>query len=108
MVEALEQARSARRTISTGGSSSANARSSARRCARRGLTTTPRKSHSHILQTPSITTTHNKEAEVFIGETRPVISGTTTSTVNADTSSSTVTQQEIGVRLTILPLIGSD
>ncbi len=73
-----------------------------------GLTTTPRKSHSHILQTPSITTTHNKEAEVFIGETRPVISGTTTSTVNADTSSSTVTQQEIGVRLTILPLIGSD
>ena len=75
------------------------------------LTTTPRKSHSHILQTPSITTTHNKEAEVFIGETRPVISGTTSGASGASsglTTSSTVTQQEIGVRLTILPLIGSD
>jgi general secretion pathway protein D len=71
------------------------------------LTTTPRKTRSNILQTPAVTTTHNKEAEIFVGETRPVISGTTTSTVNADTSSSTITQQEIGVRLRILPLIGS-
>ncbi len=71
------------------------------------LTTTPRKTRSTILQTPAVTTTHNKEAEIFVGETRPVISGTTTSSVNADTTSSTVTQQEIGVRLRILPLIGS-
>jgi general secretion pathway protein D len=73
-----------------------------------GLTTTPRKTNSTILQTPAVTTTHNKEAEIFIGETRPVISGTTSSSVNADTTSSTITQQEIGVRLRILPLIGSD
>ena len=73
-----------------------------------GLTTTPRKNNSTILQTPAVTTTHNKEAEIFVGETRPVISGTTSSTVNADTTSSTITQQEIGVRLRILPLIGSD
>lgn len=71
------------------------------------LTTTPRKNNATILQTPAVTTTHNKEAEIFVGETRPVISGTTTSTVNADTTSSTVTQQEIGVRLKVLPLIGS-
>jgi general secretion pathway protein D len=71
------------------------------------LSTTPRKNNATILQTPSVTTTHNKEAEIFVGETRPVISGTTTSSVNADTTSSTVTQQEIGVRLRILPLIGS-
>ena len=66
------------------------------------------KSNSTILQTPAVTTTHNKEAEIFVGETRPVISGTTSSNINADTTSSTITQQEIGVRLLILPLIGSD
>ncbi len=74
------------------------------------LTTTPRKSNSSILQTPSIVTTHNKEAELFVGETRPVISGTTSGSSGAAsglTSSSTVNQQEIGIRLRVLPLIGS-
>ena len=74
------------------------------------LSTTPRKNNSSILQTPSIVTTHNKEAEIFVGETRPVISGTTTGSsgaVTGLTSSSTVTQQEIGIRLRVLPLIGS-
>ena len=75
------------------------------------LSTTPRKSNTTILQTPSVTTTHNKEAEIFVGETRPVISGTTSGASGASsglTTSSTITQQEIGVRLRILPLIGSD
>ncbi len=74
------------------------------------LSTTPRKTNSSILQTPSIVTTHNKEAEIFVGETRPVISGTTTGSSGSATgltSSSTVTQQEIGIRLRVLPLIGS-
>lgn len=74
------------------------------------LGTTPRKSFANILQTPSILTTHNKEAEIFVGETRPVISGTTSGSSGAATgltSSSTVTQQEIGIRLRVLPLIGS-
>lgn len=74
------------------------------------LSTTPRKNNSSILQTPSIVTTHNKEAEIFVGETRPVISGTTTGSSGSATgltSSSTVTQQEIGIRLRVLPLIGS-
>jgi general secretion pathway protein D len=71
------------------------------------LSSSGNKNSANILQTPSVTTTHNKEAEIFVGETRPVISGTTSSNVNADTTSSTVTQQEIGVRLKVLPLIGS-
>lgn len=74
------------------------------------LSTTPRKSNSSILQTPTIVTTHNKEAELFVGETRPVISGTTSGSSGAAsglTSSSTVNQQEIGIRLRVLPLIGS-
>ena len=74
------------------------------------LSTTPRKNNASILQTPSIVTTHNKEAEIFVGETRPVISGTTSGSSGASTgltTSSTVTQQEIGIRLKVLPLIGS-
>ncbi len=76
-----------------------------------GLSTTPRKNNATILQTPSIVTTHNKEAEIFVGETRPVISGTQSTPTGGATggfsSSSTVTQQEIGIRLRVLPLIGS-
>jgi general secretion pathway protein D len=69
------------------------------------------KTDSSILQTPSIVTTHNEEAEIFVGETRPVISGTTSGasgSVSGLTTSSTIQQQEIGVRLTITPLIGSN
>lgn len=75
-----------------------------------GLTSTPRKDRSTILSVPTIVTTHNKEAEIFVGETRPVISGTTTGASGSTTgltTSSTVTQQEIGIRLRVLPLIGS-
>ncbi len=71
------------------------------------LTTTPRKANATILNIPSITTTHNKEATFFSGETRPVISGTQRSTTT-DFANTTVTQQEIGTTLKVKPLIGSD
>jgi general secretion pathway protein D len=76
-----------------------------------GLTTTPRKNNTTILSVPTIVTSHNKEAEIFVGETRPVISGTTstpTGNNNGLSTSSTVTQQEIGIRLKVTPLIGPD
>ncbi len=76
-----------------------------------GITTTPRKNNTNILSSPSITTTHNKEAIFFFGETRPVISGST-STPNTGTTGlttqSSVTQQEIGTTITVKPLIGTD
>ena len=75
------------------------------------LSATPRKNNTNILSSPSITTTHNKEAIFFFGETRPVISGVT-STAGGGTSGlstqSNVTQQEIGTTITIKPLIGTD
>lgn len=76
-----------------------------------GLSTTPRKTDTTILSVPTIVTSHNKEAEIFVGETRPVISGTTSSASGSTsglTTSSTVTQQEIGIRLKVTPLIGPD
>jgi general secretion pathway protein D len=76
------------------------------------LTTTPRKGNSTILSQPAITTTHNKEAVLFFGETRPVVTGTTTGSSTSTSGdlarSSSVTQLEIGTKVTVKPLIGND
>ncbi len=76
------------------------------------LSTTPRKSNTNILSVPNIVTTHNKEASIFVGESRPTITsyqntGTTTGSVGAGYTSS-VTYRDIGIRLTVKPLIGND
>lgn len=74
-----------------------------------GLTSTPRKSDTNILSNPSVTTTHNKEATIFVGESRPVVTGTTaTPTGTTLATSSTVSQRDIGIELRVLPLIGQD
>ncbi len=74
-----------------------------------GLTATPRKGDTNILSNPSITTTHNKEATIFVGESRPVVTGTTTTPTGGNLStSSSVSQRDIGIELKVLPLIGQD
>ncbi|HEY1111482.1 MAG TPA: type II secretory pathway, component PulD, partial [Opitutaceae bacterium] len=50
---------------------------------------------------------HAKKANVFVGETRPVISGSVVSGVGGGTTSTT-TQLNIGIDLTVTPFIGSD
>ncbi|MEY3448902.1 MAG: hypothetical protein RL749_518 [Verrucomicrobiota bacterium] len=72
-----------------------------------GLNTTPRKGDLKVLSVPAVTTTHNKEATIFVGESRPVITG---STIAAQTGqiTSTVSQRDIGIQLKVLPLIGKD
>ena len=72
-----------------------------------GLSTTPRKGDLRVLSVPAVTTTHNKEATIFVGESRPVITG---STIAAQTGqiTSTVSQRDIGIQLKVLPLIGKD
>jgi len=79
------------------------------------LTSTPRKTNATVLSVPSITTTHNKEAKFFSGSTRPVISSFTSGASNSTTNNNiqgsytnSVSQQEIGITLTVKPLIGND
>ncbi len=77
------------------------------------ISATPRKNNTNILSSPSITTTHNKEAIFFFGETRPVISGTTSTPTTGGTTTgfstqSNIQQQEIGTKITVKPLIGID
>jgi general secretion pathway protein D len=78
------------------------------------LRTTPRKSNATILSQPNIITTHNKEGKIFVGEQRPTISsylneGTTTGgNNNLGGYRSTVNYRDIGIDLTVKPLIGND
>ena len=75
------------------------------------IKTTPRKSNNTIISHPAIVTSHGKQAKIFNGETRPVVTGTVSAAGAATTglsSSSTITQQSIGTTLTITPFIGSD
>jgi general secretion pathway protein D len=77
-----------------------------------GLTTTPRKGKTQILSSPTITTSHNHKATFFAGEQRPQINGYlntgTTSTTVGGGYQSNVGQQQIGITLTVTPLIGDD
>lgn len=79
------------------------------------LGSTPRKTNTHILSVPNIITTHNREGKIFVGEQVPVISGYL-NTGNGGTPGggvgsgylSTVSSKDIGIQLTVKPLIGPD
>lgn len=71
------------------------------------LGTTPRKDNTVILSVPTITTSHAKQATIFVGETRPIVSGSVNSGLNGGTTSTTQ-QQKIGINLDVTPLIGAD
>lgn len=75
------------------------------------LTTTPRKSNANILSVPTIVTSHNKEASIFVGESRPTISSYLndgSSSVSGTGYRSTVSSTDIGIELKVKPLIGND
>ncbi len=73
---------------------------------------TPRKNNATILSVPSITTSHAKPATFISSEKRPITTGTTSTPTSGTTSGFStqqqVTQQDIGITLTVTPLIGSD
>lgn len=64
-------------------------------------------SNVSVLSTPTIVTTHNKEATVSVGELRPVLIGTTESGVSGSITNN-IQFQDIKLELTVTPLIGVD
>jgi len=60
-----------------------------------------------LISVPTIITTHNKEAILIVGESRPLVTGTQNSGLNGSTSSQ-VQYRDIGIELTVTPLVGSD
>jgi general secretion pathway protein D len=74
------------------------------------INTTPRTGNNSIVSRPAIVTSHGKPGNIFYGETRPVVVGSTTipGGTTGLTQSSQVQQQEIGTTLTVTPFIGQD
>ncbi len=60
-----------------------------------------------LISVPTIVTTHNQEANIIVGESRPIVTGSQTSGVSGAISS-TVQYRDIGIELTVTPLIGAD
>lgn len=65
-----------------------------------------RMSNVEVLSTPRITTTHNREASIIVGESRPIITATQTDSSVTSSTRSTVQFRDIGIELTVTPLIG--
>ena len=59
----------------------------------------------NILSRPRIQTAHAKEASFFVGQTRPIVTGTFN---NISGNSSQYQQTEIGIELTVYPLINPE
>lgn len=75
------------------------------------LQDTGQKNNLKVLSSPTIVTTHNNEAQIIVGESRPIITGSTSSptSVGDDLArSSTVTYKDIAIDLKVTPLIGED
>ena len=77
------------------------------------LASTPRKSNANILSVPNIITSHNREGKIFVGEQRPVISSYLNDGGGGASGSgfgsgyrSTVSSKDIGIQLSVKPLIG--
>ncbi|MBC2592720.1 hypothetical protein H5P28_00450 [Ruficoccus amylovorans] len=61
-----------------------------------------------VLQAPVLATTHNREATITVSESRPFVTGSTTSQINPDATTTTVQYRDVGIELTVTPLIGSN
>lgn len=77
------------------------------------LADTGSKNKVKILTAPTIVTTHNKEAEIIVGQSQPIITGTVSTPISSGTStafatSSQVTYKDIAIDLKLTPLIGDD
>ena len=76
------------------------------------LATTPRKNNAEFLQVPAVVTTHNKEAEFFVGQDIPVLGSFIPDAGGTNTTNTafrtTVNNRQVGIRLLVKPLIGSD
>ena len=77
------------------------------------LGTTPRKNNAEFLQVPAVVTTHNKEAEFFVGQDIPVLGSfipdsAGTATTGATAYRTTVNNRQVGIRLLVKPLIGNN
>lgn len=66
-------------------------------------------SNARILSTPRIMVSHNEEGVINVSESRPIITSSTSFTNSANGNvRSNVEYRDIGIKLTVTPLIGAD
>ena len=65
-------------------------------------------STAHVISRPRILTSHAKEGSIFVGETRPYVTGTSYGYGYGGSGYSQYQQLEIGIQLSILPFINSE
>lgn len=63
---------------------------------------------SKIISSPSLSVVNNQEAKIHIGERRAYVTTTTTTGTTTSTVSEEVTYVDVGVRLSVIPMINDD
>jgi general secretion pathway protein D len=66
------------------------------------------KSNIRLISVPTIIATHNQEASIVVGEARPIVTGSQSDFSGVGSVRSTVQYRDIGIELTVTPLIGAD
>ena len=61
-----------------------------------------------VLSAPTIVTTHNKEAEVNISQSLPIITSSMSDITSITTTRSSVSYKDIGIQLLVTPLVGTN
>lgn len=61
-----------------------------------------------VLSAPTIVTTHNKEAEVNISQSLPIITSSMSDMTSITTTRSSVSYKDIGIKLIVTPLVGAN
>jgi len=61
-----------------------------------------------ILSTPRVVVSHNEEAVIKFGESRPFVTSTTNGIDSSSLQRSQVEYRDVGIQLTVTPLIGAD
>ena len=73
------------------------------------LQTAESQSNVRVLSTPVIVVSHNQEATINVSQSRPIVTASTSSLNNSTNNTrSSVEYRDIGIQLTVKPLIGSD
>jgi len=73
------------------------------------LETAESQSNVRVLSTPIIVVSHNQEATINVSQSRPIVTSSTSSLNNSSNNTrSSVEYRDIGIQLTVKPLIGSD
>lgn len=61
-----------------------------------------------VLSSPTIVTTHNKEAEINISQSLPIITSSMSDITSITTTRSSVSYKDIGIKLLVTPLVGNN